>query len=143
MLRKILDKLLSRTAYTQPRIDVSLSSDALYIIADREDMEALFEHVLENSFEALNEENPFIRISSSIEKAPPHSLTVQVFNTGFPVKEEDVERLFSPFFSTKPKGTGFGLAIAKRAVRKNSGRLRIKGADNAGTRVVITLPRHE
>jgi hypothetical protein len=39
-----------------------------------------------------------------------------------------------------PKGTGFGLSIAQKAVRKNMGRIRIEPVENAGTRVVLSLP---
>jgi signal transduction histidine kinase len=50
------------------------------------------------------------------------------------------EKIFSPFYSTKRKGTGLGLSIAQKAVRKNMGRIRIEPVENAGTRVVLSLP---
>jgi len=89
-------------------------------------MKALFVHLLENSLEALGEKNPLIRISSNLESASPHSLNMVIFNTGIPIKEDDMEQLFSSFFTTKPGGTGFGLAIARQAVRKNMGRLSLE-----------------
>jgi hypothetical protein len=63
-------------------------------------------------------------------------------SAGFPPEEaeEDRRKIFPPFYSIKPKGTGFGLSIAQKAVRKNMGRIRIEPVENAGTRVVLSLP---
>jgi signal transduction histidine kinase len=52
-----------------------------------------------------------------------------------------MEQLLSPFFSTKLKGTGFGLPIAQVVVRKHLGRLEIRPLPGKGTSVVVSLPR--
>jgi signal transduction histidine kinase len=50
------------------------------------------------------------------------------------------ERLFTPFFTTKARGSGLGLATAKRIVEAHGGELRMEFPAEGGTRVVIQLP---
>lgn len=143
LLKVVLEGLLARGRNIRPRIEMDITPEASYILSDLSDMKALFEHLIENSMEALEEKNPLIRISSSLEGAPPHSLIIEIFNTGTPLREEDVEKLFLPFYSTKPGGTGFGLGIARQATRNNLGRLLIKPVKGEGTKVILTLPIYE
>lgn len=106
---------------------------------DRRWIEYLFYYLVENGMEAAGEDKAFVSISSRIEKGPPFNIRIEVFNTGTPPSEEN-ERLFTPFFSTKPEGTGFGLPIARLVARKHHGTLSIQGEPGQGTRVIITLP---
>jgi signal transduction histidine kinase len=143
LLNEILEALFAGGRYVRPGIEMDIAPDASHIFADRNDMNALFVHLLENSLEALPEKDPLIRISSNLESASPHSLNIVIFNSGTPIKEEDMEQLFSSFFTTKPGGTGFGLAIARQAARKNMGRLSLWPVKEEGTKVTLSLPRYE
>jgi len=143
MINEVLDGLFKRGKYIRPRIDIEIAQGASHVLADPGDMKALFEHLLENSLEALENKTPLVRVSSYIEGAPPHSLIVEIFNSGKPIEAEDMEKLFSPFYSTKPEGTGFGLAIARQAVRNNMGGIRIEPVQGEGTRVMLFLPLFE
>jgi nitrogen-specific signal transduction histidine kinase len=143
VLDEVLGGLLNRGKYERPRMEVDLEPAASYILADALDMKALFEHLLENSLEALTGSDPYIRILSKIGGAPPHSLIVEIFNTGVPLEVEDKEQLFSPFYSTKPGGSGFGLSIARQAVRNNLGRLSLEPVEGEGTMAVVILPVFE
>jgi signal transduction histidine kinase len=143
LLDDIFEKLFSHGRYPRPRIDLDIAPGAELILADRHDMEALFSHLIENGVEALGGEEPRIQISSRYEDARPHSITVTIFNTGVPIKEEEVVKLLSPFYSTKPNGTGFGLAIARQAARNNMGWMRLEAVKGQGTQAVLSLPLYE
>jgi nitrogen-specific signal transduction histidine kinase len=143
VLDEVLGGLFNRGKYERPRMEINLEPAASYILADALDMKALFEHLLENSLEALAGSDPYIRVLSKIGGAPPHSLIVEIFNTGVPLEVEDREQLFSPFYSTKPGGSGFGLSIARQAVRNNLGRLSLEPAEGEGTMAVVILPIFE
>ncbi|MFO0751807.1 MAG: ATP-binding protein [Thermodesulfovibrionales bacterium] len=121
------------------RIEKAFDPTCPYVEGDRREMEFLFYYLLQNSFEAVDPENPLIRISSCLEEAPYRCIVVEIFNTGVPPKEEDLEKLFSPFYSTKSFGTGFGLPIARLAVRKNYGKLELIPVPGEGTKVRVTL----
>jgi len=85
-------------------------------------------------------EKPYIRISSRLEAPNSPYIQIEVFNTGVPVNEKDLENLFIPFFSSKPDGTGFGLPIARLVAKKHLGDLHLEPIPNQGARCVIMVP---
>jgi PAS domain S-box-containing protein len=103
-------------------------------------LEYIFHSVLKNSLEAIDDTDPRISIKTTLDKETPHYLQIQIFNTGNPPKEEYMDKIFAPFFSTKTTGTGFGLPIAQLALRKNYGQINIKPMPLQGTLVIISLP---
>jgi two-component system sensor histidine kinase DctS len=143
LFNNAMERLLTKDRYMRPRVETEIAAGASYMLADRSDMEALFEHLLENSLEALDRTDPLVRMTTLLLGAPPHSLTVEIFNSGHPLETDDTERLFSPFYSTKSEGTGFGLAIALQAVRNNLGHIRLEPVADKGTKAVLTLPVFE
>jgi two-component system nitrogen regulation sensor histidine kinase GlnL len=67
-------------------------------------------------------------------------LRVEVADTGPGFPDTDVERVFEPFFSTKPRGTGLGLAICQRIVATHGGDIRAENRRGGGAVVTVTLP---
>ena len=64
----------------------------------------------------------------------------EVVDNGVGISSEELERIFLPFFTTKPTGTGLGLAIVKKIVDLHAGEVRVTSEPGRGTRVVISLP---
>jgi two-component system nitrogen regulation sensor histidine kinase GlnL len=67
-------------------------------------------------------------------------LRVEMADTGPGFPENDVERVFEPFFSTKPRGSGLGLAICQRIVAAHGGDIRVENRRGGGAVVTVTLP---
>jgi signal transduction histidine kinase len=67
-------------------------------------------------------------------------VSFEVEDNGKGITEEEAEKAFHPFFSTKAQGTGLGLPIAKRIVESHHGRLSLESTPGKGTRVRIVLP---
>jgi signal transduction histidine kinase len=65
---------------------------------------------------------------------------VSVSDTGAGIREENLALLFTPFFTTKSKGLGLGLAICKRLVEAHGGRIDVKSKVGEGTTISVTLP---
>lgn len=107
---------------------------------DPEDLSRMFYYLLENSIEAVDPENPSIRISSRWKDSDASFAEVEIYNTGKSLTPEEMDNLFVPFYSSKPHGTGFGLPIAQLAARKCLGDLYLEPVDHEGTRCVIELP---
>ena len=61
-------------------------------------------------------------------------------DTGVGIPEEDLERIFEPFFTRKTKGTGLGLANVKRILEEHGGDVEIESRLGTGTTVLIWLP---
>lgn len=65
---------------------------------------------------------------------------ITVSDTGPGISEEDLNRIFNPYFTTKKLGIGLGLAITKKVVEEHRGRITVRSRPNEGTDVVISLP---
>ena len=68
---------------------------------------------------------------------------VSVSDTGGGIPQEQINRIFEPFYTTKKKGTGLGLMIVQRIVRAHGGRIDLESQVNRGTTFRIWLPLHE
>jgi PAS domain S-box-containing protein len=73
----------------------------------------------------------------------PDSVWVSVADTGGGIPEEQISRIFEPFYTTKKKGTGLGLMIVQRIVRAHEGRIELESHVGRGTTFRIWLPLHE
>ncbi len=138
--RYAMDKLHVNGSFADIRTEISLAPDATHVRADRKDMEFMLYHILQNAFEAATHDQPVVSVSSRIVTEPHHAVRVEIFNSGKPFDIEDMDKLASPFYSTKPTGTGFGIPIIKLAIRKNHGRVRFEPVPEEGTRVTLLLP---
>jgi PAS domain S-box-containing protein len=65
---------------------------------------------------------------------------IRISDTGHGIPQEDLERIFEPFYTLKPGGSGLGLSIAHTIVTDHGGRVEVKSAINEGTEVRIFLP---
>jgi signal transduction histidine kinase len=143
IIDSVLEKLDSRNKYSHVQVSIDCQGNACNLKGDPQWLGYLFFYLIENSMEAAGGENPGIRISSEIEKTPPFNVCIEIFNSGTPPAEE-IEKLFSPFFSTKAAGTGFGLPIARLVAKKHHGTLSMHpGEKQEGTSVIISLPGAE
>jgi two-component system nitrogen regulation sensor histidine kinase NtrY len=68
---------------------------------------------------------------------------VEVADTGVGITPEESARLFTPYYTSKPHGTGLGLAVAQSIVSDHGGKIRVRSEPGSGTTFVIELPRDE
>lgn len=94
--------------------------------------------LLANALEAMGE-NGKIALSSCVAAGRKHVL-VSLTDTGPGVEPAELGQIFKPFYTTKPKGLGLGLPLAKRIVERFGGRIEIDSRPGAGTRVHLRFP---
>jgi signal transduction histidine kinase len=143
LIAAVVDLLKEDGKFPQVRLDLEIDPHFGSVKGDPKELECLFYYLLQNSMEAVDLEKPYVKVSSQAEREVPSSVRVEIFNTGSPPAPEEIEKLFSPFYSTKVAGTGFGLPIAKLVVRKHHGNLLMEPVPGEGTKVIITLPGPE
>lgn len=134
LIRGTAEFLRSDPAFADVRVDVAV--DASTVSADPELLKIVFLNVLLNSAQAMEGKG---RISVGIELAES-SCDVAVHDEGPGVPAEARDKIFTPFFTTKRRGTGLGLPTAKRLVEAHGGTIALECPQDGGTRVVVRLP---
>jgi signal transduction histidine kinase len=134
-----LSELRAEALFNHVKVETECGGDTMKIMGDPGELKRLFYALLRNGMEAVDPENPLLKITARKEKAAPFNVEIEIFNRGIPPKQEEIEDLFTPFYSTKLAGTGFGLPMAKLIVRKHYGKIRMEPMAT-GTKVIITLP---
>ena len=107
------------------------------------ELNQVFMNLLVNAAHAITAERGTITISTGVDGP---NVWVEVADTGAGIAQENLKRIFAPFFTTKPvgKGTGLGLSLSYGIVQKHSGRMEVHSELGVGTRFKITLPiKHE
>ena len=113
-----------------------LRSDLPLLQLDRNQMKQAFYNVIKNSLEAMKRHGT-LRIHTDLDDT--HVL-IRFVDTGGGMSAENLSRVFEPYFTTKPAGTGLGLLIVRRIVREHGGELSIESSQDKGLTVTIRLP---
>ena len=109
------------------------------VVADGEKLRQVFANVLDNAIDALASVAEGRRIDLFIENGGRRA-TVRVRDNGCGIPADKVERVFNPFFTTKEKGTGLGMAISKKIVEAHEGSVDVVSEPGRGTEFAVTLP---
>jgi signal transduction histidine kinase len=117
-------------------VEQALRSDLPLLQLDRDQMKQAFYNVIKNSVEAMNRHGT-LRIRTDL--ADTHVI-VRFVDTGGGMSAEDLSRVFEPYFTTKPSGSGLGLLIVRRIVREHGGELSIESSQGKGLTLTIRLP---
>lgn len=113
------------------------------VLGNFQELEQVLINLLENACQALRDPSGSIRLRTSIGAAG--NLLVTVEDTGVGIREENLERITDPFFTTKREsgGTGLGLSLALSIVSDHGGRLRFHSDIGKGTTAAMELPAGE
>jgi two-component system nitrogen regulation sensor histidine kinase NtrY len=127
--------------YRELQISVRKDEHEPLVEADAEQLKRVIINIFDNAIQAMQNKGRItveIKYYNSINR-----VYVDIADDGPGIREEDKEKLFLPYFSTKRDGTGLGLAIASRVVAEHRGYLRVKDNKPTGTIITIELPIKE
>jgi len=135
LLRDVLDLAAAQAEVTG--IQVLRQTDPMpQLQADPEFLRACFFNIVKNAFEAMPNGGIF-KVESRVDK---DLLTLDFEDTGSGVAPENLEKLFTPLFSTKPDGLGLGLALTKRVIEEHGGKVFFHSDIGRGSTVSLVLP---
>jgi two-component system, sporulation sensor kinase E len=117
-------------------VEQELRSDLPPLQIDRDQMKQAFYNVIKNSLQAMKRHGS-LRIHT--DRDDTHVL-INFIDTGSGMSAENLGRVFEPYFTTKPSGTGLGLLIVRRIVREHGGELSIESSEGKGLTLTIRLP---
>jgi len=131
-------------------VSVSLPEDLPSIQGDPHQLRQIFTNLLTNAFEAMDGRGQVtisatqltaeeeIAVGSGVKAVP--MVQVEVSDNGPGVTPDVMDKMFSPFFTTKPQGSGLGLAIVRKIVDAHDGRIDVSARPDGGVRFRVTLP---
>jgi PAS domain S-box-containing protein len=113
----------------------------LYCEVDNYALEQVFRNIFDNALAACGDPTRIEVRCAEGEVDGREALRVEVQDNGPGLNAEQRRKIFEPFFTTKTKGTGLGMAIARRIVEAHAGRLVVGDNPQPGATLVISLPR--
>lgn len=106
------------------------------INADRDQIRQVLLNLITNGYDSM----PDGGVLDVSARSSGNSAQITVTDTGMGMDEETKARIFTPFYTTKSRGTGLGLAVTKRVVDAHGGTISVQSAPSAGTAFTVTVP---
>jgi len=149
VVRDAISLAESHVSKGQVQVRVSLPDDLPPIQGDPQQLRQIFTNLVTNAFEAMTGGVGEVEIVATalageepapgVDNAGP-MVQIAVTDNGPGVPPEVMDRIFSPFFTTKPQGSGLGLAIVRKIVDAHDGRIDVGTRPGGGTLFRVTLP---
>ena len=126
------------------RIDVAqeFEDNLVCVQADRQQLRQVFLNLLTNASDAMPEGGKLIVRARNVQTEGSKSVCIEFADAGTGISSKDLDKIWDPFFTTKPegKGTGLGLAICRRVIEEHKGRIAMESREGEGSTVIIYLP---
>ena len=94
-------------------------------------------NIIENSINSYNSEKGLIKV---LFEQLDYELTIKIQDYGCGIGSDNIEKIFTPFFSSRPSGNGLGLPLAGKIINMHSGRIAVESEPGKGTIFSIILP---
>jgi signal transduction histidine kinase len=120
------------------RIHSELHEERPHVLADRVQLQQVFMNLMLNAIDAMKDAGGELTITS--RPNPEGQLVVSISDTGVGLPAENADRIFDAFHTTKPQGTGMGLAITRSIVEAHGGHVWATANQGAGATFHFTLP---
>jgi two-component system NtrC family sensor kinase len=139
LLQELAEEAKRQETYQQITIESALAEDLPTIQADPLQLRQVFLNLMSNAAEAMPEGGV---LTLRTRQGPMEGfITIEVQDTGAGIREENMSKLFTPFFTTKPigQGTGLGLAIIYGIVKMHRGQISVQSQEGKGTTFSVVL----
>jgi len=136
-LNKIVEDSLSVVSIPETvKVEIDLSLELPPAVVNPDEIRQVFINLINNAWQAMPEGGT-LKIRTYIEE---EMAQVEISDTGCGISPENMKKLFTPFFSTKTKGTGLGLAAVQRIVERHKGKIKVRSRVGQGTTFIVSLP---
>ncbi|OZT81162.1 hypothetical protein CHL76_04780 [Marinococcus halophilus] len=138
LLEELLE-LYSQQAVKNKTFIYTNFDDIPEIIGDRKKLSQVFVNLIKNGLEAMPD-GGVLRVETFMEWGKEPYFEVKIKDTGSGMSEEQLEKIGSPFYTTKSNGTGLGMMTVFQLVEDFKGTLEVDSAPGAGTAFNLRLP---
>ena len=139
LIRDTLELLkLNQNLRQETRQIVRLNSQSI-ISGNRDKLKQALLNIIINAYQAmLQTESPVIEVSTEDRDL---AVVIRIKDHGTGIDEAGLKKIFEPFHTTKPKGTGLGLAVTHKIVESHNGRIFVESSKGHGTEFILEFPR--
>ena len=142
VIRKSLD--LAKEGIVRKEISVAITGKDCpkYVFADKGQAEQIFLNIITNAVEAMDNHGNLLISADTVSEDGINWIRITFEDDGIGIEEEQLDKIFNPFFTTKVKGTGLGLVVVFKLIEENNGKISIESKINQGTKITILLPEY-
>jgi signal transduction histidine kinase len=120
-------------------IDKELRHDLPLINVDAEQLIQVILNIAFNAMESMPTGGSLIFRTTKIDSIEGEAVGISIRDTGIGIKKEEIKNIFKPFFTTKERGVGLGLAICQKIIKNHGGHIRVKSIPLQGSIFYIRL----
>ena len=144
-LRNLVDqtlKLISSDAEVLGvKTSLAVEPDLPAVAVDKDKINQVLLNLYLNGLQAMEHTTAEKELKVSVHRDPEQEmLVIEVQDTGSGIPQEDLDKILDPYFTTKPDGTGLGLALAYKIIDEHKGSIRFSSIVGEGTTVSVSLP---
>jgi PAS domain S-box-containing protein len=141
----LVPELVNQTLERYPappwvEVTLTLPDDLPRVFADPSQMTQVLENLFGNAYQAMPKGGQLSITGEQLTVDSDAWILIRVKDTGTGISPEDMRKIFEPLFTTKTKGIGLGLAISKRLVEANEGRIEVQSELDKGSTFTLYLP---
>jgi len=149
MIRHLLESLMSQAEGPRPELDVVIPSGLPEMRVDEVLMRQAIGNLIQNALEAMPQGGKLrIWVTAPAGARPMgpkprgyrRELFLEIRDTGVGIPKDKLEKIFLPFFTSKEKGTGMGLALTHKIILSHGGRIEVDSLEGRGTAFRIFIP---
>lgn len=119
------------------RVEKDLAGENLVVMADESGLRQVLMNILDNAKSAVGSDGGTIRIQTRREG---HTIQIRIGDNGCGMDAEVVEHIFEPFYTSSGRGTGLGLAVARKLVEARGGTIRVTSRKGEGSTFIVEYP---
>ena len=139
-LRYVIEMAIDMAKVPQNiNVVTDFSDEFLAILLDVAKFQRVLDNLIRNAVEAMPKGGTLTVRSRRMSDA----IHIEVEDTGIGIRRDDVGKLFQPFYTTKPTGTGLGLVSSKTVIEALGGTIKIESTPGVGTKVTLMLPNRK
>jgi len=140
VLQKIVSLISEEAKSRGITLETKWQASPAIIPMDINKLQQAFLNFIKNAMESITDEG---KITITVGNEGKKNILVSISDTGCGMSVEDIEKIFSPEYTTKEKGLGLGIPLATEIIRGHGGDIRVISRQGAGTTFEIILPREK
>jgi signal transduction histidine kinase len=137
-LADVVRNLASSMEIADVKLICDYSKEPLYPKIDRDKIRQAISNIIINSIQAMPDGGE-LRITTARDVSQ-NAAIIEISDTGVGISQEDMDRLFEPYFTKRPDGTGLGLAVSYRIIKAHGGEIRVESEERQGATFTVILP---